>query len=83
MVCTTNTAQVQLYFSVLLLFFNSAHNIVNAAIKLHYGTVITFYLRSCLGQETAKGPYQSSSQAASYPSVYHTRWMLYSVFLYC
>ena len=41
--------------------------------------VITFYSPSCLGQETAKGPFRSSSQAATCPPVYHTRWRLHTV----
>ena len=40
--------------------------------------VIKFYSPSCLGQKTAKGPW-SSSQAATCPPVYHTRWRLHTV----
>ena len=41
--------------------------------------VIAFYLPSCLGQETAKGPFWCVSQAATSPLVYHTWWRLYTV----
>ena len=41
--------------------------------------VITFYSPICLVQETAKGPFRSSSQAATFPPVYCKRWKLHSV----
>ena len=41
--------------------------------------VIIFYSPSCLGQETAKGPFRSSSQAATCPPVGYTRWRLHTV----
>ena len=36
--------------------------------KNFFVIVITFYSPSCFGQETAKGPYTVSSQAASCPT---------------
>ena len=40
---------------------------------------ITIYSPSCLGQETAKGPFGLPSQAATCPPVYYTRWRLHTL----
>ena len=42
--------------------------------------VITFYLPSCLGQETVKGPF---GLQVKLPPVYHTRWRIHTDPLNC
>ena len=48
---------------------------------MHVGLILFafFYSPSCLGQETAKGTFRSSNQAATCPPVYHTRRRLHPV----
>ena len=41
--------------------------------------VISFYSPSCIGQETAKGPFGLPVMAAICPPVYHIWWRLHTV----
>ena len=49
---------------------------INYNYPAYYNTVITFYSPSCLGQETAKGPF---GLRVKLPPAYHTRRRLHTV----